>query len=173
MDYSPPGSSVHGILQVRILEWVPFPSLGDLLDPGIKPRSPALWADSLSTEPQGSHFSKKTANNKNTLISSFKPALGYNVAADPQITEQTEYGNCASVQPGSHLACGNQRCPSPPPAHLPSQYMKGRETFHFQPNFLLFLLWNTFSMKPWWKTGTGCHSTPNIPFITFIREDKH
>ena len=22
MDYSPPGSSVHGILQVRILEWV-------------------------------------------------------------------------------------------------------------------------------------------------------
>ena len=26
MDYSPPGSSVHGILQARILEWMPFPS---------------------------------------------------------------------------------------------------------------------------------------------------
>ena len=26
MDYSPPGSSVHGILQVRILEWVDIPS---------------------------------------------------------------------------------------------------------------------------------------------------
>ena len=26
MDYSPPGSSVHGILQARILEWVPKPS---------------------------------------------------------------------------------------------------------------------------------------------------
>ena len=25
MDYNPPGSSVHGILQVRILEWVAFP----------------------------------------------------------------------------------------------------------------------------------------------------
>ena len=25
MDYSPPGSSVHGILQVRILEWVAIP----------------------------------------------------------------------------------------------------------------------------------------------------
>ena len=26
MDYSPPGSSVHGILQVRVLEWdaIPF-----------------------------------------------------------------------------------------------------------------------------------------------------
>ena len=26
MDYSPPGSSVHGILQARILEWVAIPS---------------------------------------------------------------------------------------------------------------------------------------------------
>ena len=43
---------VHGILQVRILEW-PFPSPGHLPNPGIKPRSPALQADSLSAEPQG------------------------------------------------------------------------------------------------------------------------
>ena len=48
MDCSPPGSSVHGILQARIPEWVaiPFSSLGDLPDPGIEPRSPALQADS-------------------------------------------------------------------------------------------------------------------------------
>ena len=26
---------------------LPFPSLGDLSNPGIEPRSPALWADSL------------------------------------------------------------------------------------------------------------------------------
>ena len=26
MDWSPPGSSVHGILQARILEWVAMPS---------------------------------------------------------------------------------------------------------------------------------------------------
>ena len=26
MGYSPPGSSVHGILQVRILEWIAMPS---------------------------------------------------------------------------------------------------------------------------------------------------
>ena len=30
---------------------LPFPSPGDLLDPGIKPASPALQADSLSSEP--------------------------------------------------------------------------------------------------------------------------
>ena len=37
MDYSLPGSSVHGILQARILEWVAFPPPGDLPNSGIKP----------------------------------------------------------------------------------------------------------------------------------------
>ena len=46
MDYSPPGSSVHGILQARILGWVPFPPPGDLPNPMIQVRSPALQADS-------------------------------------------------------------------------------------------------------------------------------
>ena len=32
---------------------LPFPSPGDLPDPGIEPRSPALQADSLPTEPRG------------------------------------------------------------------------------------------------------------------------
>ena len=31
--------TVHGILQARILEWVPFPLLGDLPDPGMEPKS--------------------------------------------------------------------------------------------------------------------------------------
>ena len=31
-DYSLTGSSVHGIFQVGILEWLPFPSSGDLPD---------------------------------------------------------------------------------------------------------------------------------------------
>ena len=50
MDCSPQGSSVHGILQARILEWAAMLSPGDLPDPGIKPVSPvtpALQADSL------------------------------------------------------------------------------------------------------------------------------
>ena len=33
------------------MEWVPFPSPGDLPDLGIKLRSPALQADSLPPEP--------------------------------------------------------------------------------------------------------------------------
>ena len=43
---------IHGILQARILELVAFPFSGDLPNPGIEPRPPALWADSLSAEPQ-------------------------------------------------------------------------------------------------------------------------
>ena len=99
MDCSPPGASVHGISQARILKWIvisfsrgsftlvcvshsvmsdyfetpwavilqaplsmgfsrqeywhglPFPSLGDLPNPGIESGSPTLQADSLPSEP--------------------------------------------------------------------------------------------------------------------------
>ena len=47
MDYT-----VHGILQARILEWVAVPFSRDLPNPGIKPRFPALQADSLPAESQ-------------------------------------------------------------------------------------------------------------------------
>ena len=47
---TPPGSSVHGILQARILECVAIPSPGNLPNPGIEPGSPALQADSLPSE---------------------------------------------------------------------------------------------------------------------------
>ena len=38
----------------------PCPSPGDLLDPGIKPRSPVLWADSLQSEPPGKPETERT-----------------------------------------------------------------------------------------------------------------
>ena len=50
MDCNPLGSSVHEILQVRILEWIAVSSSRDLPNPGIEPASPAapaLQADSL------------------------------------------------------------------------------------------------------------------------------
>ena len=53
MNCSPPDSTVHRILQARILEWVAIPFPGDLPNPGIEPRSPALQADSLTSEPSG------------------------------------------------------------------------------------------------------------------------
>ena len=53
MNHSPPGSSVHGILQAEYWSGLPFPSPGDLSHPGIKPGSPTLEAGSLPTEPPG------------------------------------------------------------------------------------------------------------------------
>jgi len=51
MDCSPPGSSVLGIFQARYWNEPSFPSPGDLPHPAIKPRSFALQADSLPSEP--------------------------------------------------------------------------------------------------------------------------
>ena len=53
MECSLPGSSVHGILQARILDRVAIPSPGDLPDLEIKPGCPALQADSLPSEHPG------------------------------------------------------------------------------------------------------------------------
>ena len=53
MDCSPPDSSVPGILQARILEWVSYSPPGDLPDPGIKPASPALAGGFFTIEPCG------------------------------------------------------------------------------------------------------------------------
>ena len=56
------------ILKARILEWVAIPPRGNLPNPGIKPRSPAVQVDSLPAELPGkpincqiqpSHFMKK------------------------------------------------------------------------------------------------------------------
>ena len=47
---------VHGILQAKILEWVVFPSQGDLSNPGIETTFLALQADSLPAEPPLSKY---------------------------------------------------------------------------------------------------------------------
>ena len=54
MDCSLPGSSIHGILQARILEWVAIPFSRGLPDPAMELASPALQADSLPLSHLGS-----------------------------------------------------------------------------------------------------------------------
>ena len=53
MNRSLPGSSVQGILQARILEWIALPSSRGSSQPGIKLRSPALQVDSLPSVTPG------------------------------------------------------------------------------------------------------------------------
>ena len=70
MDCVLPGSSVHGVFQARILGWLPFPSLGNLPNPGIKPESPVLQADPLLLSHWGSPkqlHSNKKLNLKNEV----------------------------------------------------------------------------------------------------------
>ena len=53
VDLSPPGSSVHGILQARILEWVAVPSSGGSSRPRDRTRVSGVAGASLLTGPAG------------------------------------------------------------------------------------------------------------------------
>ena len=80
MDWSPPGSSVHGIFQARRLEWAAISA--HLPDPGIKTRSTALQAisciasDSLPLGHQGSPIHWRwECKLVQALVTKHKPAL--------------------------------------------------------------------------------------------------
>ena len=49
MDHGLPGSSVHGILQIGILDWVALLQKDLLPDPGVEPMSPALASRFFTT----------------------------------------------------------------------------------------------------------------------------
>ena len=53
VDHSPPGSSVHGSLQARLLEWVAIPFSRGIFPSRDQTWSPTLEADTLPSEPQG------------------------------------------------------------------------------------------------------------------------
>ena len=54
--------TVHGILQARRAEWVPFPSPGHLPNPGTEARSPTLQAESLPAEATGKLKNTRVGN---------------------------------------------------------------------------------------------------------------
>ena len=53
MDGRLPGSRSMGFTRQEYWSGMPFPSPGDLPNPGIEPRSPALQTDALLSEPLG------------------------------------------------------------------------------------------------------------------------
>ena len=74
MDCSPPDSSVHGILQARVLESVAISSSREhLLDTGIEPLSPALAGGLFTTEPS------RKPNGHNIFIHIFSCPLRVNI----------------------------------------------------------------------------------------------
>ena len=85
MHCSPLGSSVHGILQVRILEWVAmFPN------PGIKRMSPALQTDYLLSETPGKPLQRLSVQFSPSIMSGSLQPHGLQHARPP----------CPSSTPG-------------------------------------------------------------------------
>ena len=81
------GFSVEGISQARILEWVAIP--GDLSDPEIEPRSPALQADSLPSEPpKKPQPPAKTAPNAIYSVA----ISNHNIPKNPKIASSIQTG---------------------------------------------------------------------------------
>ena len=76
LDCSLPGSSVHGILQARILEWVAIPFSRGSSQPRIESWSPVLQEDSLLSEPPGNP--KNTGVGCLSLLQGIFPTQGSN-----------------------------------------------------------------------------------------------
>ena len=82
MDCSPSGSSVPGVLQARILEWIAIPSPGDLPYPGIEAGSLALQTDSVLSESPRKPKSKGFA-----MVKMQKLMFSWNSLAFPMIKQ--------------------------------------------------------------------------------------
>ena len=81
MDCIPPDSSVHGVLQARILEWVAIPLSRDLPDLGIEPGSPAVRMDSLLS----------WVTREAQVVLRMKPRLSTNVMHDSSLLTPTSF----------------------------------------------------------------------------------
>ena len=81
MDCSLPGSSVQGIFQARILEWVAISFSGDLPNPGIEPGSPTLEAGALTSEPPAKEGCMQTCRVKSSKCVHFSDCPSTNVAS--------------------------------------------------------------------------------------------
>ena len=99
---TPPGSSVHGILQAEIVEWVAFPSPGDLHDPGMEPRSPTLQVNSLLTEQPGEPLQGHMV----ALFLLFEgTSILCSIVAVPIYTSTNNVGKLPSVHTLSRIYC--------------------------------------------------------------------
>ena len=107
-DCSPPGSPVHGISQARILEWVPFPSPGDLPNSGIEPTSPALAGRFFTREPPEKPSLKEVSQSLQLLTPVRLSATPRTAARQASLSITSSHSliilMCIeSVMPSSHL----------------------------------------------------------------------
>ena len=76
MDYSRQAPLSIGFPRQEYWSVLPFPSPGDLPNPGFEPRSPVLQADSLPSQPPGKDLGYSTEEGSKMLISTGLPPRG-------------------------------------------------------------------------------------------------
>ena len=109
MPCSLSGSSVHVILQARILELVTIPFPGNLHDPETEPRLSAFQADSLLSEPPGKLTRKRNIRSDQISHSPVSDSLGpyesqHSRPPCPSPTPRVQrLTSIESVMPFSHL----------------------------------------------------------------------
>ena len=88
MDYSPQGSSIMEFSRQEYWSGLPFPSPGDLPDPGIKPGSPALQVDSLPSELLGKQRSHEESpkRSQNLMLSSHQSSSSHALYSEGSLT---------------------------------------------------------------------------------------
>ena len=168
MDRSLPRSSVRGILQARILEWVAVPSSRDLSDPGIGPSSlmsPAL-AGGFSTTSVTWDDVQNSGENYYWLIINIKDTIQEHLnARDAQSKVSRGWGSWERGQ-GKHGASMPFHALSRPPSlhldvftNLPSQSLRVLWRFHYvgtieslvtsqsSPSSLILELWGAEELR--------------------------
>ena len=92
MDCNPSGSSVHGLLQARILEWVAIPFFRESFRHGLEPTSPALRAYSSPSELPGLERNQDRAGREHDVIQregTLWAGLGHGLEAyRPRVSDQ-------------------------------------------------------------------------------------
>ena len=156
MDFSQQGSSVRGIIQARVLEWVPSP--GDLPNPGIEPRSPALQADALPSEPPGKPL---TPLGRDNLTDPYNP---------PPILQPSSLHEVVLFNHTASVLCNSTEFPAMDlpldrSTHLEDRRSKGCHVEGFAEILLievgtLHKLHCSFNRLLLWSTLTPCGAQP-------------
>ena len=143
MDCSPPSSLIHGFPRQEYWSGLPFPPLGDHLDPGIKPGSLAWQADSL---PQASREARRSFH-----ITRGRAGCSEDTAAVPLLTAPQGPQTSDRVGGGPQGRARDSRLPSPPEQDGScSRLLSPQEAFTRRGQ-------STAAFCAW----TGCSGTPS------------
>ena len=108
MDCNLPDSSVHGILQAKIMEWVAISFFGGLPDLGIEPVCPALAGGFFTTKPPG-----KPHPHRYHELKSIHPTDNVPIVVTISLARPCSGAACPAL-PTSSSTTGNYFSPQPP-----------------------------------------------------------